>query len=124
MRTYINDTINDFSSNMTDQGMLDLKAAISYVGPVIYNCYTFFDTTLTLGTGTTALYEVLENVLNNLGYMYTDIINVVNTTASSEADYPYFLAYNIGDFVIRIFWSNPISYVVPGIPPKFYSGGN
>jgi hypothetical protein len=104
--------------------MQDLYDAISYTGPVVSNCYTFFYTTITGGTTGISLDGILLNILNNLGYMYTDVINVVNTTASSEADYPYFLAYNIGDFVIRIFWSNPVSYVVPGIPPKFYSGGN
>ena len=56
------------------------------------------------------------NILNNLGYMYTDVINVVNNTAATVPNYPYFIADSLGDFVIRIFWSSPISAVIPGIP--------
>ncbi|MFS8160285.1 MAG: hypothetical protein ACMG6E_08780 [Candidatus Roizmanbacteria bacterium] len=57
------------------------------------------------------------NVLNNIGYMYTDVVNVVTSNSTTQTNYPYFLAYNIGDFIIRWFWSSDNNtHSVPGTP--------
>jgi hypothetical protein len=75
---------------------------------------------LSLGTGGFTWDDILLNVVNNIGYMYTDIINIATNNATSQSNYPYFLAYNIGDFIIRWFWSSTITTDVPGTPNQWY----
>jgi len=122
IRLYINDTVTSFSAKDVPDGMLNLYNSISLVGILTDDCYNTFSQTIDLGsTADEVAISILQNVLNNLGFMYTDVINVFNNTAATVDDYPYFLAYNIGDFIIRFFWSDPLTSTVKGQPKQYYT---
>ena len=48
---------------------------------------------------------VFENLLYNLGFMWTDIINYIYFTPDTvpDGDYGFFTCYLIGDFLMRFF---------------------
>lgn len=59
--------------------MNNLHKSIAMVYGVTYNCYQAFNTTLGLNNGVTFA-EVGLNVINNVGYMYTDVFNALTNT--------------------------------------------
>lgn len=120
MRLYINKTSILFAEKATADGMKQLYNSISLVDEVVYNCYQAFNESLGLEDGI-ELSDIVLNVLNNVGYMYTDVANVITTSSQTVANYPYFLAYNVGDFAIRWFWSSDVEAEIPGLPKQWYS---
>ncbi len=120
MRLYFNYSYVYFSAADKADGMEQLYNALSLTDEVVTNCYDAFNDTIDLGTEGITWETVLVNVLNNVGYMYTDVINIVSTDSSTQSNYPYFLAYNIGDFIIRWFWSSEIDHEIPGTPRQWY----
>lgn len=53
--------------------------------------------------------NILLNILYNAGYMYSDIMAIINMDTSTTAAgiYYYSMAWYIGNVIIRIFWRNP-----------------
>lgn len=76
---------------------------MSYTGPITATCYNGVSETVTQSTYQSLLVgdTLLTNVLYNAGYMYTDVYNVMTNDPSTVNDWPYFLAYQLGDFVAR-----------------------
>ena len=58
----------------TSDGMSNLYKSIGLLYGVTYNCYQAFNQTLGLNNGVTFA-EVGLNVINNAGYIYTDVFN-------------------------------------------------
>lgn len=48
--------------------------------------------------------EILQNVLYNLGYMFTDILGIVIYDTTNENAYSYYVAYKIGDVLVRFLY--------------------
>ncbi len=51
--------------------------------------------------------DMLQNILYNLGYMYTDIFVLVRNDERTKPDYAYFLFRVIGDFLMRFLYRDP-----------------
>lgn len=83
MRLYINYTATYFNSKDRADGMEQLYNALSLTGDVVYNCYEAFNVSLNLGTGGFTWSDILVNVLNNVGYMYTDVVNVATSNSTT-----------------------------------------
>jgi hypothetical protein len=45
-----------------------------------------------------------ENILYNTGYMFTDILDMIDYDTRNTEPYWYYVFYRVGDFVIRIFY--------------------
>ena len=103
--------------------MEELYNSIAHLDEVTYNCYEAFDSGLDITDESFTFAAIGSNLLNNIGYMYTDVLNVITQTPDTVDDpYSYFVAYNAGDFVIRIFWSSEITTEeIPGTPRQWYT---
>jgi hypothetical protein len=86
--------------------MATLFALMGYVNPIAVNCYKGLSTTLTASTFTNILVgdTLLENVLYNAGYIFTDILDISTNDPSTVGNWPYYLAYQMGDFVVRFLY--------------------
>jgi len=60
--------------------------------------------------------NILNNFLNNMGYLYNDIFNLLVETPQSQKNYSYFVAYNVGDFIMRLFYSEDLNQKEPNTP--------
>lgn len=47
---------------------------------------------------------ILENVLYNAGYIYSSIINIVLNDPTTVTNWPYYLAYQVGNIAIRFIY--------------------
>ena len=47
---------------------------------------------------------LLINILYNLGYMFTDVLDLVFYDPTNENPYWYYVAYRVGDFFIRFIY--------------------
>ncbi len=72
---------------------------------IFFNCYysgiiaTSADTYATVFEG----YNLLMNILFGLGYMYTDVVTIINLSATADS-YWRKVGARIGDFIMRIFY--------------------
>ena len=76
---------------------------MGYINPIAVNCYYGISQTMT-----TSQYEdlligdtLLVNVLYNAGFIYTDIFDLVTNDPSTVSNWPYYLAYQVGDCFVR-----------------------
>lgn len=49
---------------------------------------------------------VLENVLYNAGFMFTDVLEIVLNNENTITQWSYFIAFRVGDFLIRFFYKD------------------
>lgn len=97
-----------FSENYTAQGMKALNTLMSYTGPITATCYKGVNETLSSGTfsnlekGDT----LLVNILYNAGYMYTDVFDIITGVPSTGLTWPYYLAFQVGDFFARFLYES------------------
>eukprot|EP00349_Pseudokeronopsis_sp_Brazil_P000453 CAMPEP_0202962816 /NCGR_PEP_ID=MMETSP1396-20130829/6870_1 /ASSEMBLY_ACC=CAM_ASM_000872 /TAXON_ID= /ORGANISM="Pseudokeronopsis sp., Strain Brazil" /LENGTH=129 /DNA_ID=CAMNT_0049683609 /DNA_START=1135 /DNA_END=1522 /DNA_ORIENTATION=+ len=66
-----------FRGGSKEQGYEGLADSMSYLDPIGYNCYVAFDSNLGVEAGFLEFATIMGNVLNNIGYMYTDVLNIV-----------------------------------------------
>ena len=77
LRLAIVSTTDFFSGGQTEDGMEELYNSIAHLDEVTYNCYEAFDSNLGVGDDFLTLASIGGNLLNNVGYMYTDVLNIV-----------------------------------------------
>lgn len=53
---------------------------------------------------------VLNNILYNAGFMFTDIVIILTTSDTMVTNYSYFLAAYLGDFFMRFFYYDPTQF--------------
>lgn len=104
-RTYLTTTMTYFAKDDTKNGMMNFNNMITLSDEISHNCYYFFSPYLTLNYKEFFAGNVLlENLLYNVGYMFTDVMTIIEADPNQVSNYPYLLASNIGDFIIRIFY--------------------
>ena len=80
---------------------------MSLVDDLGNTCYYGIDTYVNLDYSTFVTGGVvLENLLYNAGFMFTDVVEIVLNSAVTVSNYPYFVAYRVGDFFIRFFYKD------------------
>ena len=50
-----------------------------------------------------------ENVLFNLGFMFTDIVEILLNGPDTIHKWTYYVAYRVGDFAMRFFYKDEIA---------------
>lgn len=86
--------------------MKNLNSFLQYADEICYNCYMGVHESIdpisyqNLFTSD----ELLLNILFNAGYMYTDIYNIATNSPATVSNWAYFLAYNVGDFMVRFLY--------------------
>lgn len=103
-RTYLNTTLNFFDKKDTKNGMLNFNRMITLTDEIANNCYYGIQDQITLNFLEIFGITLIENVLYNAGYMFTDVLTVITTDPNSIYNYPYFLAIQIGDFLMRFIY--------------------
>lgn len=104
-RTYLNTTLGYFNKNDAKNGMKNLYNMMSTFDEVSNNCYYAIQGQITVNWSNFFSGDILlQNVLFNAGFMFTDILTVATTDASLYSNYPYILASSVGDFCMRFFY--------------------
>lgn len=104
-RQHLIDTMKYFEKNDVKNGMKYFNNFATLTDEISNNCYYFFAPYLTLDYSTFLNGNtLLENVLYNAGFMFTDIITVATTDPLTVSNWSYVLASTIGDFLIRFFY--------------------
>jgi hypothetical protein len=93
----------NFNQNEEADGMKKLNNLVSYADEITYNCiYTVISySTINFVSENFEWNEIGLNILYNMGYMYTSIFNLFAYPESEVKNYSYFIAANIGDFLMR-----------------------
>jgi hypothetical protein len=89
--------------------MTSLNNAMTKTDDLWINCYSAFAAAATLPSSFSDFYKtdlLLENLLYNLGYMFTDILDLIFYDPTNREPYWYYVAYRIGDFSIRFFYAD------------------
>lgn len=69
------------------------------------NCYKAVDDVTNVSWGDFLTTDtLLQNILYNLGYMFTDVLDLVFYDPDNTDPYWYYVAYRVGDFIIRFFY--------------------
>lgn len=87
--------------------MKNFKNMLALTDDIANTCYYGISETVTYDF-TTFKNEVGYNILFNAGYMFTDVLYMVQFPPDSIPNYSYNLANWIGDFIIRFFYREPI----------------
>jgi hypothetical protein len=94
------------TANDNSAGLASFDALLKNIPGITFNCfYAAVDPT---NAGTTSQFSVKNigwNILYNLGYMYSDLKNIIDIFGSSTPDEYEELGGYIGDFIIRFFYS-------------------
>jgi len=91
--------------------MRKVYAGLATTDEIVGNCYWGFRKEL--GNNPAEFFaplRILENVLYNLGYMYTDIMEIISTPDTDPlygTYWSYFVGVNSGDFLIRFLYYDP-----------------
>ena len=93
-----------YSERKLTNSVTDGYNALLYVKDITNQCYygilEYFSV-----EGLTRLYsefDLLKNIIFNIGYMWTDIIMLlVGRPGYTETDYAFYVAFYIGDFIFR-----------------------
>ena len=87
--------------------MTDVYNMMSRVGNLTLNCYygILYTSTINWATLFTSD-ELINNILYNLGYMFTDVLNIIIYNPKQTNRYSYYLGFNVGDFFIRFLYYN------------------
>lgn len=95
------------SLNQTTDAMTSFYGMISRTDDIYINCYLAVEAVTEIEWTVEYLYTyngLLINLLYNLGYMFTDILDLIFYDPTNEAPYWYYVAYRIGDFCIRFIY--------------------
>lgn len=90
----------------------DDKAGVSYIYKVLQiadditiNCWLGIKASAAVDTAELLTMDgIPTNLLYNAGFMFTDILNLVNYNVLSTDPYWYYVAYNAGDFLVRFIY--------------------
>ena len=85
--------------------MSSLNKVLAYVDDITLMCYYGATTSFAVNPATYFTVENFAlNVLFNVGYMYTAVDNIIDNDPSTQTNWPYYLAEQVGDFLIRWFY--------------------
>jgi hypothetical protein len=93
-----------FKERKLSNAVNDAFKALVYVHSITVYCYyggkEYFNYALLQNLFQN--FDIVENILFNLGYMWTDIIMlVVGKPGLTETDYGFYVAFYVGDFIFR-----------------------
>ena len=89
------------------EAMITLNEFLSHIDDITKDCYLGFWETFEADTYLDLFgwEPLLLNFLYNAGFMYFDLLNIFGGNGVYETvTWPYFLAYNVGDLVVRFFY--------------------
>lgn len=93
-----------FANRELTNAVTDAYNAMIYINPITVSCYygglEYFnlEELKTLYTD----FDIVQNIVFNIGFMWTDIIMlVVGRPGKTETDYGFYLAFYLGDFLFR-----------------------
>jgi hypothetical protein len=55
--------------------------------------------------------EVVQNLLYNLGYMFTDILGIVIYDKTNTNSYSYYVSYRLGDLLVRFLYRDKTAVI-------------
>jgi hypothetical protein len=94
-----------FSTDDTAQGVAYVYKVLQISDDITINCWLGIKASATISTTTLFSMEgVPTNLLYNAGFMFTDVLNLVNYNILSTDPYWYYFAFNLGDFLVRFIY--------------------
>ena len=100
--------VTDFSLGEDDDGMTYLNSLLTKTDDIYQNCYLAVSSTASMPTDMTSLVSadspILLNILYNLGYQFTDVLDLIFYDPSNTQPYWYYVSFRLGDFFIRFIY--------------------
>ena len=85
--------------------MTELNYVLTSSDDLWINCYKAIASVTTISWSSLFKTDtLLQNVLYNMGYMFTDILDLVFYDPTNTDPYWYYVAYRVGDFFIRFLY--------------------
>ena len=106
-RKYLTTAGTKLDAKLEKEAITNIYNMMSLVDDLGNTCYYGIETYVKLDYNTLIVGGlILENVLYNAGFMFTDIIEIVLNDASTVPSFPYYVGYRAGDFLIRFFYKD------------------
>lgn len=96
--------IEDFSKDETTDGITQFTKILNLADDITINCVSAIATSDTDAATLFAGDNLLQNLLYNAGFMFTDVLDIVWYDTRNTDPYWYYFAYRLGDFSIRIIY--------------------
>jgi hypothetical protein len=75
-------------------------------------CYYGIEASSTLSFSTLfSTDEIVQNLLYNLGYMFTDILGIVIYDVTNTNSYSYYVSYKLGDMFVRFLYRDKTAII-------------
>lgn len=103
-RTFMTQTLTYFDKNDVKNGMTSLNNMMKLTDEIANHCYYGIEEQITVNFLALIGLPMLENVLYNAGYMFTDVLTIITADPENTVNYPYVLSSNIGDFLMRFIY--------------------
>lgn len=107
MRKFLTTAASKFTSKLEKDGMTNVFNMMSLFDDLGHTCYYGIETYVNTDYSTfLSTSGILQNVLYNAGFMFTDVIEIALNNDRTVNEYSYFLAFRVGDFLIRFFYKD------------------
>ena len=107
-RGYLTTMITDFSLGENDDGMTYLNSLLTKTDDIYQNCYLAVSSTASVPTDMASLVSadspILLNILYNLGYQFTDVLDLIFYDPTNTDPYWFYVSFRLGDFFIRFIY--------------------
>jgi hypothetical protein len=96
------------------EGLTSIHDSILFFDNVAYSCQKAFSEELSIELlvgQLTSVKSVGQNILFNIGHMYSDYVNYLyyDWSTVENGDWPFFVFYHIGDFFMRFLYNPTLS---------------
>ena len=96
-----------FSSGDVTQGVSYVYKVLQITDDITINCWLGIKAAATISGSTLLTMDgIPTNILYNAGFMFTDVLNLVNYNVLSTDPYWYYFAFNLGDFMVRFIYKD------------------
>lgn len=94
-----------FAAKNDAEAMANIYKVLQVTDDITINCWLGIKDAAALDTQQlTTMDGIPTNLLYNAGFMFTDILNLIYYDELSDDPYWYYLAFNMGDFLVRFIY--------------------
>eukprot|EP00347_Sterkiella_histriomuscorum_P006356 403353073 len=95
----------DFSQQKQDSGMTNIFKMLQNVDDITINCWLGFDESSNLDSSQLFSNDgILTNMLYNAGFMFTDVLDILDYDYTYTDPFWYYTAFRAGDFLVRFIY--------------------